>query len=62
MKSDPEVMRVESKMTIRHVYPDGRCNTLIVWEDGEWKVEIFPSEAHARKFADEHKLEVVVCT
>jgi hypothetical protein len=39
--------------------PDGRCITLVVWEDGEWKVEVFASEAHARKFADEHKMEAI---
>lgn len=60
MKSKkPEVLSLQSALHIRTILQDGRCNCLVVWEDGEWKVEIFASEAHARKFADEHKMEVI---
>jgi len=46
------------RMYIRYVMDDGRCNVLCSWADGEWKVEIFASEAHARQFADQHNMEV----
>jgi len=57
MKS--ELLAIRNRLHIRNVNRDGRCDCLVVWEDGEWKVEIFASEAHAHKFADEHKMEVV---
>jgi len=50
---------IRNRMHIRHKFQDGRCNCLLSWADGEWKVEIFASEAHARNFADEHKMEVI---
>lgn len=45
-------------MMLRQVMPDGRVNVLIAWADGEWKVEIFASEAHARDFAEQNHMEV----
>lgn len=57
MKSN--VLTLQSALHIRTILQDGRCICLIVWADGEWKVEIFASEAHARKFSDEHKMEVI---
>ena len=57
MKS--KVLSLSSALHIRQTMPDGRCVALVVWEDGEWKVEVFASEAHARKFADDHKMEVI---
>lgn len=39
------------KLVFRMLYRDGRLSTLITWPNGEWKVEIFASEAHAREFA-----------
>lgn len=53
------VLTLQSALHIRTIMPDGRCIALVVWEDGEWKVEVFASEAHARQFADTHKMEVL---
>ncbi len=47
------------RLVIRSEYRDGRVNTLITWPDGEWKVEIFASELHARQFAMENNMEVI---
>lgn len=49
---------VRNRMMLRQVMPDGRVNVLIAWADGEWKVEIFASEAHARDFAEQNHMEV----
>jgi hypothetical protein len=46
------------RMFIRSIFPDGRCTVLCAWKDGEWKVEVFASEAHALNFADQHNMEV----
>lgn len=53
-----DVMSIRRKLIIQGVLTDGRCKVLVVWEDGDWKVEIFASEAHARKFADDNQMEV----
>jgi hypothetical protein len=45
-------------LTFREVYPDGRVTCLLVFEDGSWKIEVFPTEPHARSFAREHNMEV----
>jgi hypothetical protein len=50
---------IRRKLHIRFKLRDGRVNTLIVWEDGEWKVEIFASQEHAEQFAKFNKMEVV---
>ena len=47
-----------NRMYIRTIFPDGRTTVLVSWADGEWKVEIFASEAHARDFADANQMEV----
>jgi hypothetical protein len=57
MEKDLELY-IPRKLVLRHEYPDGRVSTLCVWEDGEWKVEIFASAAHALKFAEENQMEV----
>jgi len=49
---------IRNKMFMRATLPDGRTAVLCSWADGEWKVEIFASEAHARDFADKHNMEV----
>jgi hypothetical protein len=42
---------IHPRLHIRYKLADGRCNCLIVWPDGEWKVEVFASEQHVRHFA-----------
>lgn len=58
MERDDLVQGMRDRMIIRYSYPDGRTAALCSWADGEWKVEIFASEAHARNFADEHNMEI----
>ena len=55
----PPALTPVSKLHVRYCNEDGRCSTLIAWDDGEWKVEIFASVEHAIKFAKENKLEVI---
>jgi hypothetical protein len=50
---------VRNILVIRYILPDGRTNTLCSWADGEWKVEVFASEAHARDFAAANQMEVI---
>jgi len=51
-------MIIPNRIFLRYTYPDGRTSTLVVWVDGEWKVEIFASEDHARQFAALNSMEV----
>jgi hypothetical protein len=42
---------IHPRLHIRYKLIDGRCSCLVVWPDGEWKVEVFASEQHVRQFA-----------
>ena len=57
--SASELLHTGNILHIRHSYKDGRVICLCVWDDGEWKIEVFASERHARDFADKHNMEVV---
>ena len=46
------------RMYIQHTDNVGRTTVLCSWKDGEWKTEVFASEAHALDFADQHHMEV----
>ena len=49
---------MQSKMKLKKDHATGMISALIIWEDGEWKIEIFPSEEHAKAFAEKHDIEV----
>jgi hypothetical protein len=50
---------IPNRLHIRYKLIDGRCSCLVVWGDGEWKVEVFPSIDHVNQFAAQHKMEVI---
>jgi len=49
-KENP-VPDIPPRLHIRYKLVDGRVSALIVWPDGEWKVEIFASVEHVFQFA-----------
>jgi len=48
------------KTHVRYILVDGRCSCLVVWPDGEFKVEIFASMEHVKKFAAQHEGMLVI--
>lgn len=59
MVKEHPVSVIHPKLHIRFKLTDGRCSTLVVWPDGEWKVEIFASLEHAQQFAINNDMEVI---
>ena len=49
---------IVGRVTIQGGMPDGRLVVLVVWPDGEWKTEVFPSMEHLVSFAKANNLEV----
>lgn len=52
------VLSSTPSMVIRNKDDSGMCNTLITPKDGKWYIKVFPTEWHAREFADQNGLEV----
>ncbi len=50
---------IPPRLHIRYKLADGRCSCLVVWPDGEWKVEIFPSVDHVMLFVKHHNMELL---
>lgn len=62
-KPTPEIRMddvIIPKVHIRYELIDGRCSCLVVWPDGEFKVEIFASREHVNKFVREHEKEGMI--
>lgn len=59
MEKEDQGNSIPPKLHIRFKLVDGRVSTLCVWPDGEWKVEIFASKAHAELFAKANSMEVI---
>lgn len=57
-KADRGKTTLRPEITIQVEFTDGRVKSLITWPDGEWKVEIFPSVAHATKFAADNDMDM----
>jgi hypothetical protein len=54
MPSEEVQLDIPPRLHIRYILPDGRCSTLIVWPDGDWKVEVFASKDHILKFVEQY--------